>query len=106
SMDQITIDLTGLPENLARVGAEIELIGSDPQGVNHLPVLAKAAGSITHELLCRVCPGIERVYISPAGVAHARGGGAGGSSTAGGSVGDELPPGERRPPVARSAMVA
>ncbi|MFN0010729.1 MAG: alanine racemase [Phycisphaerales bacterium] len=67
SMDQFTIDVTGLPESLACVGAEIELFGRDPQGPNHLPTLAKQAGTITHELLCRVCPHIERVYVSPAG---------------------------------------
>jgi alanine racemase len=64
SMDQITIDVTGLPESLARVGAEVELIGRDPAGPNHLPALAKAAGSIPHEMLCRMCPRIERVYLA------------------------------------------
>ncbi len=67
SMDQFTIDVTGLPESLARVGAEIELFGRDAQGPNHIPTLARQAGTITHELLCRVCPHIERVYVSPAG---------------------------------------
>ncbi|MGD9691002.1 MAG: alanine racemase [Phycisphaerales bacterium] len=76
SMDQITIDLTGLPESLARVGAEVELIGSDPQGPNGLPMLARAANSITHELLCRVCPKIERVYVSSAGSESGAAGGA------------------------------
>lgn len=64
SMDQITIDVTGLPESVARVGAEVELIGREPQGPNHLPTLAKQANLITHELLCRVCPRVERVYLS------------------------------------------
>ncbi len=96
SMDQITIDVTGLPETLARVGAEVELIGADPQGPNHLPTLAKAAGTITHELLCRVCPSIERVYVSPGTRAAGEpgpgpGGGAGG---AGGGLGHE--PGGRK----------
>ncbi len=67
SMDQITVDLSGLPENLARVGAEVELIGSDLAGANGLPALARTANTITHELLCRVCPSIERVYISGRG---------------------------------------
>ncbi len=66
SMDQMTIDLTGLPESVARVGAEVELFGRDPQGPNHVPTLAKQAGSITHEMLCRLCPRIERVYVAPA----------------------------------------
>ncbi len=49
------------------MGAEVELIGSDLAGANGLPALARTANTITHELLCRVCPSIERVYISGAG---------------------------------------
>lgn len=66
SMDQITIDVTGLPDNLARIGAEVELIGKDPQAPNHLPTLAKAAGTITHEMLCRIAPKVERAYSAGA----------------------------------------
>lgn len=64
SMDQITIDVSGLPESVARIGAEVELIGRDPHGPNHLPTLARQANLITHELLCRICPRVERVYQS------------------------------------------
>jgi alanine racemase len=64
SMDQITIDVSGLPESVARVGAEVELIGRDAHGPNHLPAMAKAAGTITHDVLCRICPRVERVYQS------------------------------------------
>lgn len=67
SMDQITIDVTGLPDSLAKVGAEIELIGKDPHGPTHLPTLAKAAGTISHQLLCGLSPRIERIYLSPTG---------------------------------------
>jgi len=69
SMDQITIDLTGLPESLARVGAEVELIGGDAQSPTHLPSLAKAAGTITHQILCGIHPSVERVYLAGAGAA-------------------------------------
>ncbi|MBA4120273.1 MAG: hypothetical protein C0513_06190 [Isosphaera sp.] len=66
SMDQIVIDLTDVPEHAAVVGAEIELIGRDPGSANHLPTMARLAGTITHELLCRLRPDAERVYISSA----------------------------------------
>lgn len=66
SMDQITIDLTGVPESLARVGAEVELFGRDSTAPTHIPTVAALAGTITHDLLCRVGPRVERVYIAPA----------------------------------------
>ncbi len=64
SMDQITIDVTGLPDKLACVGGEVELIGRAIHEPNHLPALAKAAGTITHEMLCKLCPHIERIYTA------------------------------------------
>lgn len=69
SMDQITLDVTGLPEASCKVGAEVELVGADPEAPNHLPTLAHAAGTITHELLCRVAPTVERVYVTSVGTA-------------------------------------
>lgn len=64
SMDQITVDLTDLPEQGLGVGAWVELVGNDPGAPNHLPTIAKQAGTITHELLCRFGPRIPRHYIS------------------------------------------
>lgn len=64
SMDQITIDVTGVPGDLCAVGAEVELVSARADAPNHLPVLAGAAGTITHELLCRVNQSVERVYIN------------------------------------------
>lgn len=69
SMDQLTIDVSGLPDRLACVGAEVELIGADPQAPNHLPTLAKAAGTINHEMLVRLAERIERIYVAPMGEA-------------------------------------
>lgn len=63
SMDQITIDVTGVPDELCAVGAEVELVSARPDAPNHLPVLAGAAGTITHEMLCRISQSVERVYI-------------------------------------------
>jgi len=64
SMDQITIDLTDLPEQGLGVGCWVELVGKDRAAPNHLPELAKQAGTITHELLCRFGPRVPRHYIA------------------------------------------
>ena len=62
SMDQVTIDITEAPESLCKIGMEVELIGADPAAVNSMPNLANLAGTITHELLCRIAPSVERTY--------------------------------------------
>lgn len=64
SMDQITVDLTDLPESGLGVGAWVELVGNDRSAPNHLPALAKAAGTITHDLLCRIGPRVTRHYVA------------------------------------------
>lgn len=64
SMDQITIDLTDAPEHARTVGAEVEIVGTSPQAPNHLPLLAALGQTITHELLCRVSPHLERLYVA------------------------------------------
>jgi len=81
SMDQITIDLSDVPLNIAMIGSEIELIGVDPTAANHLPTLAEQAGTITHELLCRIAPNVERKYIVSDEVPAAGSGGGPGSAT-------------------------
>lgn len=63
SMDQITIDVTDAPPELSGLGMEVEIIGSEPGMPNHLATLAKQAGTITHELLCRLSPALERLYL-------------------------------------------
>lgn len=60
SMDQLTIDLTDVPEPCA--GAEVELVGDDPSTATHLPRLAEAAATIPYELLCRLSPRLERTF--------------------------------------------
>jgi len=64
SMDQITIDATDLAHKLA-IGSEVEVIGLDKRAPTHLPTVAKAAGTISHELLCRLSPRVPRKYLSP-----------------------------------------
>jgi alanine racemase len=65
SMDQITIDVTDAPEHACRVGMEVELVGRDRRGANYLPRLAESAGTITHEILTRISPRVERIYRYP-----------------------------------------
>ncbi len=63
SMDQITIDLTDLSSGVGR-GTRVELVSRDPTAPNHLATLAAQAGTITHELLCRLSPRIPRCYVA------------------------------------------
>lgn len=68
NMDQITIDLTdfafvpGSPGTSVGVGSIVELISPHVTAPNHLPRLAALAGTIPHELMCRINPRIRRVY--------------------------------------------
>jgi alanine racemase len=68
NMDQITIDLTDVAPPRARrrcpvgPGTEVELISADPTAPNHVSALAKAAGAVPHEILCRLNPRIKRIY--------------------------------------------
>ena len=67
NMDQITIDLTEIapPDrdpSPVRPGAAVELIGTDPGAPTHAARLAKVAGTIPHELFCRLNPRIKRLY--------------------------------------------
>ena len=64
SMDQLTIDITDLPEDAVGIGARAEIIGADRSAPNHLPTLAKQAGMITHEMLLRLSARLPRHYIA------------------------------------------
>ncbi|MCC7408646.1 MAG: alanine racemase [Phycisphaeraceae bacterium] len=61
NMDQVIIDLTGLPG--AGVGATVELISADPASECALPRLAKLVGTHCYEMLCRVSTRVPRVYV-------------------------------------------
>lgn len=67
SMDQITVDVTDVPEAMLAGTPEVELIGRERSAPNFISTLASGASSITHELLCRIGPRVERVYRYPAG---------------------------------------
>jgi alanine racemase len=71
NMDQISIDLTDLVERSAAdksigVGTIVELISPDVKAPNHLPTLAKMAGTIPHAILTGLNPRIKRQYLAPA----------------------------------------
>ncbi len=66
SMDQMTLDVTDLPETAVTFGTRVELIGTDPEAPNHLPTLARAATSSVHEMISRLGPRVPRVYRATA----------------------------------------
>jgi alanine racemase len=59
SMDLITVDVTGVPEALARRGAWVEVLGSRTT----IDDLTDRAGTIGYELLTRLGRRIHRVYV-------------------------------------------
>jgi alanine racemase len=71
NMDQITIDLTDLSAKFAKIGSRlavgglVELISPDRAAPNHLSNLSRMAGTIPHEMLCRLNPRLKRVYTAP-----------------------------------------
>lgn len=64
SMEQIVVDLTDLRGHEATIETEVELIGLEPSAPNALGKLAERAGTIPHELLCRISPRVERLYLA------------------------------------------
>ena len=70
SMDQITVDVTDVPEQYLKFTQrgtdtmlpEVEIYSRDPGTKNYLAHAADCAGTITHDLLCRISPRVERVY--------------------------------------------
>ena len=59
SMDLITLDVTGVPETLARRGGWVEVLGSRTT----IDDLTDRAGTIGYELLTRLGRRIHRVYV-------------------------------------------
>ena len=62
SMDQVIIDLTGVPN--AAVGDEVEIISPDPAAANSVESLAKLAETIPYEVTCRLGRRVRRVLGS------------------------------------------
>lgn len=72
SMDQLTLDVTDLPRDAVRLGTTVELISALADAPNALPALASSAGTISHELLCRLSPRVPRAYSVAIGEHAAR----------------------------------
>jgi alanine racemase len=62
SMDLITLDVTGVPENLASVGQLVDLIGP----LNPVDKVARDAGTIGYEILTSLGRRYRRVYVGGA----------------------------------------
>jgi alanine racemase len=60
SMDLVTLDVTDVPRALAQRGAWAELIGRHVQ----IDDLADASGTIGYEVLTRLGPRFQRIYVS------------------------------------------
>jgi alanine racemase len=58
SMDQMTVDVTDIPD--VHVGDEVEIISSDPSAPNSVENLARLAGTIPYEITCHLGHNILR----------------------------------------------
>ncbi|MCF7847694.1 MAG: alanine racemase [Kiritimatiellales bacterium] len=61
SMDQITVDLTDIPD--ARVGDKVEVVSADPAAPNSVENLARLAGTIPYEITCGLGSYIHHVLV-------------------------------------------
>jgi alanine racemase len=61
SMDQITVDLTDIPE--AQVGDKVEVVSSDPAAPNNVENLARLAGTVPYEITCGLGSYIRHVLV-------------------------------------------
>ena len=61
SMDQMTVDITDIPE--AKVGDVVEVISPDPQAPNSVEKLAYLAGTIPYEITCHLGHNIRHVLV-------------------------------------------
>ncbi len=60
SMDLLALDVTDAPEALSVCGAEVELLGETIR----LDDMARAAGTISYEVLTRLGPRLDRHYLA------------------------------------------
>ena len=59
SMDLITLDVTALPDGKVKSGTPVELVG----GAVPIDELARAAGTISYEILSSLGARLQRVYV-------------------------------------------
>lgn len=63
NMDQITVDLTEVPARILQA-AIVEIVTPEPKAPNHLPSLARLAGTIPHVLMSQLHPRLARSYVT------------------------------------------
>ena len=61
SMDQMTVDVTDIPQ--VQVGDDVEIISADPQAPNSVENLARLAGTIPYEITCHLGHNIRHVLV-------------------------------------------
>lgn len=61
SMDQMTVDITDIPD--AKVGGEVEIISSDPVAPNSVENLARLAETIPYEITCHLGHNMRHVLV-------------------------------------------
>jgi alanine racemase len=61
SMDQITVDVSGLDH--VHVGDEAVLIGQSEDAVQTADDLAQQTGTINYDILCGIMPRVPRIYV-------------------------------------------
>jgi len=62
NMDQITIDITDIPQRASQIGTLVEIFTPDRAALNHIPHIARQIGAPPHELLSRLSPRLRRHY--------------------------------------------
>jgi alanine racemase len=70
SMDLITLDVTALPSSAVQSGTPVELVG----GAVPIDELARAAGTISYEILSSLGARLQRVYVDAQSGANKRAG--------------------------------
>lgn len=61
SMDQMTVDVTDIPD--VQVGAEVEIISSNPRAPNCVENLARLADTIPYEITCHLGHNMQHVLV-------------------------------------------
>ena len=61
SMDSMVVDLSACPD--AAVGTDVLVFGADGASTQDIAVVAEAMGTITHEVIARLGPRVQRVFV-------------------------------------------
>jgi alanine racemase len=61
SMDSMVVDLSACPD--AAVGTDVLVFGADGESAQDIGLVAAAMGTITHEVIARLGPRVQRVFV-------------------------------------------